>query len=512
MTADVGGNNDRGVRSDSPSHLLRQLRLPSRYESLVSAVGPEVARLLVEPSEDTLDVFRRSALHIRTRGRGLFLPVYADSGTGKTTLISNLATWVPEEYGPTARLAGGEVSADRLRQAVAATVQDHSLPVNDQRILVVNVDDRESDPPTNKELSQIKSFVRESGEGAAGLGSRTLVVWPETSRQNAEQMAQAYVERAGKSPVDIPTQVRGPARDTWPGLAVATLKLVNSIDRLGELGVEPASYDPDAYPTVGDFLDQISTDFVTLLDDLLKSTRKPLRLVVVFASESGKSGVLSELCSGHRYGLVDADKLVAATPGSVIGKWWAQRMGLLIQTIVRLDARVTFIAPSLAVPIISRYGPEEAKQVLAQVGIASKPPSDISVYFARSDFGRLLQGNAAAAAEIRGNPAADATAAFGLVSEHWGFVSGHDKQLNRAVGDFLTQAQSSLGEAVVEKKSEDIPLIPDLSLGSDEHVTCIEFHWRSGDFLTSANRSSIAQYVLGKLKSYAVELGWTSER
>jgi hypothetical protein len=115
--------NGRAVQKDAPSHLLRQLRLPSRYESLVAAVGADVARLLVEPSETTLDVFRRAALHIRSRGRGLFLPIYADSGTGKTTLISNLAAWVPEEYGPTARLAGGEVSADRLRQAVAATVQ-----------------------------------------------------------------------------------------------------------------------------------------------------------------------------------------------------------------------------------------------------------------------------------------------------------------------------------------------------------------------------------------------------
>jgi hypothetical protein len=263
--------------------------------------------------------------------------------------------------------------------------------------LIVNVDDRESDPPTDKELSQIKSFVRETGENA-GLGSRTLVVWPETSQQNAELMAQAYVQRAGKSPVGIPAEVGGPSRDTWAGLAVATLKLVNSIDNLGALGVDPHSYDPCAFPTVGDFLDEISNDFVHLLDNLLKSTRKPLRLVVVFASESGKAGVLSELSSGYRYGLADADKLVAATPGSVIGKWWSKRMGLLIQTIVRLDARMAFVAPSLAVPVISRYGPEQAKELLATLGITPKPPSDISAYFERADFGRLLQGSASAAA------------------------------------------------------------------------------------------------------------------
>lgn len=512
VTAGEGGYHDRGVQKEATSHLLRQLRLPSRYESLVAAVGPHVARLLVEPSEATLAIFRQAALHIRSRGRGLFLPVYADSGTGKTTLVSNLAGWVPEGYGPTARLAGGEVSADRLRQAVAAIVQEHGLRLNDTRTLVINVDDRESDPPNDKELSQIKSFLRETGQGSDGLGSRTLVVWPETSQQNAVSMAEGYVKRAGKSPIAIPAEVGGPGRDTWPGLAIATLKLANSVDRLDALGVDPLSYDPNSFSTIGDFLDEISNDFVSLLDKLLRSTRKPLRLLVVFASESSKAGVLSELTSGYRYGLVDADKLVGATPGSVIGKWWSKRMGLLIQTVVRLDTRVAFVAPSLAVPVINRYGPSEAKRLLETVGNNPKPPSEISTYFERSDFGRLLQGTASATAEIRGNPAGDATAAFSLIADNVGFGSGQDKKLNRAFGDFLAQTQSSLGELIVEKKADGIPLIPDLSLRTDERVTCVEFHWRSGDYLTSAHRSAIAQYVLTKLKAYAIELGWTSER
>lgn len=501
----------RGVQSDSTTHLLRQLRLPSRYESLMAAVGSDVARLLVQPSEETLAVFRRAALHIGSRGRGLFLPVYADSGTGKTTLVSNLSGWIPGEYGPTTRLAGGEVSADRLRQAVAATVQEHHLPVNDNRVLVINVDDRESDPPSDKELSQIKSFVRETGEGSIGLGSRTLVVWPETSRDDATAMANAYVKRAGKSPVTIPAEVTGPARDTWSGLAMATLKLVNSVDHLDALGVDPNAYQPGAFSTVGDFLDEISSDFVDLLDRLLTSTRKPVRLVVVFASASGKAGVLSELSSGYRYGLVDADKLVAATPASVIGRWWAERMGLLVQTIVRLDARATYAGPSLSGPVVHRFGPDDAKAVFNQLGNTPKSPSEISTYFERSDFGRLLRGTAAAAAEIRGNPAADAAAAFSLLAENVGFASGQDKKLNRAFGDFLTQAQSDLGEVVVEKKADGIPLIPDVSLSTDDQVTCVEFHWRSGDYLVSANRSAIAQYILTKLKAYATELGWASQ-
>ena len=228
--------------TNSPEHLLTQLRLPSRFESLVAAIGVDVAQLLVEPAGGTLEVFRTAALHMRARGRGLFLPLHARSGTGKTTLVSSLATWLPKEYAATARLAGGEVSADRLRQAVEALAQAHGLPANEARILVVNVDDRESDPPTDKELSQIKGFLR--GEAA---GSRTLVVWPETSDQQAKVMAKSYQERAGRSPVDIPVHVVGPIPEEWQGLAIQTLKLANGLSSLEELGVDPRTYAPSDF-------------------------------------------------------------------------------------------------------------------------------------------------------------------------------------------------------------------------------------------------------------------------
>lgn len=488
------------------AHLLKELVLPSRYESLIATVGADIARLLVEPADETLEIFRRVALHVKARGRGIFLPLHASSGTGKTTLVSSLSTWLPREFAATARLAGGEVSADRLRQSVDAAAQEYGLPANEDRIVIVNVDDRESDPPTDKELSQIKGFLRESG-----AGSRTLVVWPETSGPIADVMARSFEERAGKSPVHIPVDVAGPVREEWQGLAIETLKLANGLESLEALGVDPRNYDPNAYHTLGDLLDQVSADFVGLLADLLSATRKPIRAVIVFVSESGNAGVLGELTGSARYGLLDADRLLSATPNSVIGKWWSSRSGLLVQTIVRLDARAVFITPSLALPIVRRYGPSEAVSVLETLDVNTRPPSEISTYFDRSEFGRLLQRADSPTAEIRGNPAHDARAGFALLASEYGFGSGNDKKLNRALGDFLTAAQSGLGETVVEKRLGDLPLIPDLAIDGADEATCLELHWRSGDFLTTTNRSEIAQYILKKLKSYAVESGWASD-
>lgn len=486
-------------------HLLEQLRLPSRYESLVSAVGQDVARLLVEPNAVTLDVFRATALHMKARQRGLFVPLFARSGAGKTTMVSSLQTWLAKDYGPTARLAGGEVTAARLRQAAEAVQQEHHLPANDNRIIVINVDDRESDPPLDKELSQIKSYTRESG-----VGSRTLIVWPETAEEIADETAKRFEARAGTSPVPIPAKVEGPAREAWAGIAIETLKLANSLPNLEQLGVDPRTYDPSEYLTLGDYLDVISGDFVGLLDQLIKSTQKRIRVVVAFASTTGSVGVLSELAGSNRYGLVDADRLLSATPNSVIGKWWKERAGLLVQTIVRLDARTVQLAPSLSVPIIRRYGPENAVEALKGMDIPARAPSEISEYFERSDFGRLLLGTDASTSETRGNPAHNASAAFDLLASEVGLGSGTDKKLNQAVADFLTQ-RADFGDVTCERRLESVPLIPDVALELQDGVTCLELHWRSGDYLTASHRSEAAQYILGKLKNYALELGWVSK-
>jgi hypothetical protein len=41
---------------------------------------------------------------------------------------------------------------------------------------------------------------------------------------------------------------------------------------------------------------------------------------------------------------------------------------------------------------------------------------------------------------------------------------------------------------------------------------CIECHWRNGDFLTGKHRSTIAQYILNKLRDYIRQFKWTVDQ
>ena len=63
-----------------------------------------------------------------------------------------------------------------------------------------------------------------------------------------------------------------------------------------------------------------------------------------------------------------------------------------------------------------------------------------------------------------------------------------------------------------EKCLEFCPgIIPDNSVIYSDTAICVEYTWRIGDFLASGNRSTVAQYILSKMKNYVRELGWTAD-
>jgi hypothetical protein len=41
-----------------------------------------------------------------------------------------------------------------------------------------------------------------------------------------------------------------------------------------------------------------------------------------------------------------------------------------------------------------------------------------------------------------------------------------------------------------------------------DEILCIEYTWRRSEFLGTNNRAGVAEYVLKKLKNYAVALRW----
>jgi hypothetical protein len=468
------------------THLLRELQLPARYEALADRIGPEVAQLLVDPGEETKRTLERAGMSVKARREGALLPLVGRPGTGKTTLANNVSAFLPSEFAPTV-VHDGAVEFDALRE-----VATRAAPaLNDDRVIPINIDHREATPPTAAELAEIKRFIRD-----ASIGSRCVLLWPQVSVKQAEEMSEAYESVAGRASVRLPIVVEGPSRETWTDVALNTLRLSNQmIESLELLGVDPHDYDPAAFGTIGEFMRQIADDFVDYRQKLLDEVRVPAKLLVVFVSESSRPGVLSQITSATRYGFLDAAALLESTPGSRVGKWWATRRGPLTQTIVRLDAHVLYLAPTASIPVLRRHGDEGVQHALEAVGIGLPGPAEVAEAIKRSDIGHLLKGIRRSTVEARGTPSTQALPAFQLLADE-GFTQGKDKPHNKSMSEAITAFMKLEGigsEAVVpERGLGDTGLVPDNAVQFDDQVLCIEYTWRKGDFLSSTNRASKA--------------------
>src|SRR5262249_54968509 len=148
------------------------------------------------PPVATLDAFRKAAASVKARREGMFIPISAPSGTGKTTLGNSFSTFLPTDFAPTITSSATSIDYDSLNQAIIKARQ--RLGANDQRIIPINIDHRESDAPSSSELAVIKRFLR-----APSAGSNCLVIWPSTNNQIAQKMGSEFEEIAGESVVRL---------------------------------------------------------------------------------------------------------------------------------------------------------------------------------------------------------------------------------------------------------------------------------------------------------------------
>jgi hypothetical protein len=446
------------------------------------------------------------AMAIRTRDEGLFVPVSGPSGTGKTTLADNLTYFLPNAFAPTLAHQG-LVEFAALHQTATEHIQRRRA--SDDRVLPFNIDHREATPPTDAELAELKRFLR-----SPDLPVRPIVLWPDTSLDNCSAMAVRFERIAGPSPVPLPVQLEGPPRRAWTDIAINTLRLVNQVESLEDLGIDPRMYSPEDFNTIGDFLRRISTDFDDRIFQLQKDTQKPITIVFVFVSESQEPGVLSQLTSSSRYGLVDPHAMLGVTPESEFGRWWDLRRGLLTRAVIQLSAHALSLPPSASIGILRRYGDDAVRKLLAERGIKQPGVGRVNRDIERSDVGRFLANDAIRAYEARGTPAAQSVAAYAAVAMS-GLVFGRDKELNgacaQAIEEYLRYRGIGFDRVTSEKVLDFCGLVPDNAIYTQDQVVCLEYAWRKGNNLASANRAATAQYILKKLRDYVRQLGWTTD-
>jgi hypothetical protein len=170
-----------------------------------------------------------------------------------------------------------------------------------------------------------------------------------------------------------------------------------------------------------------------------------------------------------------------------------------------------YLSPTTTIPVLRRYGGEEVQSALEELGLHRPGPAELAQIVKRSDVGQLLLGVERSTFEMRGTPSTQAVPAFQLLAER-GFNLGKDKPHNASLAEAITAFMESEGiesEAVrPEKGFLSGALIPDNAVPYADETLCIEYVWRKGEFLHTRNRAAVAEYVLKKLRTYAIALGW----
>jgi hypothetical protein len=483
------------------SHLLQDLDFPARYELLVDAVGPLVASILQPPSPGTLEVFQKLAVSIQRLKHGLLIPIVAIPGTGKTTLAHGLGGFLPQDFSTTVQYDDPIVTVDGLVDLVQRAAEQS--PANEARIRPILIDDREGSMASRAELAAIKRFVRRTPEG-----KQSLLIWPETDNADADMLAEASQKLMGTSPVKLPVAVEGPERALWQDLATDTLTVVNGVGDLPALGVDPRTYDPNAARSLGTFLEAIAHDFIDLTMQLLRSTRLPLRLTFLFASESIDAGYLSSLVNSTRGGLLDGNALISATSLSTEGKYWAERRGELTRLIYQLDAHAFVLSPAVTIPTLRVYGAQGVQDALDATGVAKR--KDVaSKALERSDFGRFLKGTGRATGELRGTPPDASLPGFQALTA-LGLGGAKDKAYNAAllagVKEFVQKLEPTANNFKSEIMLDFMPIMPDNQFVLNNEQHCLEYAWRAGKFANNG-KAKLARYMLGKLMNYSRALG-----
>ena len=126
----------------------------------------------------------------------------------------------------------------------------------------------------------------------------------------------------------------------------------------------------------------------------------------------------------------------------------------------------------------------------------------------------LLKGEQIRAYEARGTPAKVSLDGFKnwpkrvLPQAEIKFWTGLFKKPGL---NFSNESGISFLGIQAEKSLGFLALIPDTAIQRDAGAVCIEYHWRSGDFLRPSNRSDVAGYALHKIRDYVRQLEWTRD-
>jgi len=199
---------------------------------------------------------------MRVSGGIRFLPLYGQSGSGKSSAALELATHLPE-------LKVAHLSRDAIEDASVLRTEVEAALINSREGLVAVVDQYEEAAAERAAIPT--SFVEKLALLDRGelRSKRILFIWLTTSRHFQQQLASA-TSRNRRILLDETYELKGPEKTEWPGIIQETFQFHNNGQDLADYEVLEQDLEDinQCSATLGSSIEQVGERLFKYTSDL----------------------------------------------------------------------------------------------------------------------------------------------------------------------------------------------------------------------------------------------------
>lgn len=201
------------------------ISLPARYEDLDQAYKGKLT-----PNQDLISLVNKAYKSMTISGGIRFLPIFGQSGVGKSCASRELGTHMPDVSAFV--LDRNEIeSSEQLLKRVR-----HERALTDKKVLVAIVDQYEENVQGKERIPS--QFVEQLSllDRKELSGELVIFIWLTTSKEFQSQLVQA-TSRNERILAHASFEVFGPTKTEWPKIVEETFSFHNSDSPLANYGV-----------------------------------------------------------------------------------------------------------------------------------------------------------------------------------------------------------------------------------------------------------------------------------
>ncbi len=200
--------------------------IPSRYEDL----GPEFRERL-KPIPELLELVNEAFIGISTSGGIRFLPIFGESGSGKSCAALEIASHMPNCR---IHIVPPELIADK--SGLEDYVQSHQRGLNASNLLILVIEQYEEQVASRGPIpSQFVEHLSLLDRGSL-RHTPTLFIWLTTSLDFQQELIRATT-RNRRIVVCNDFKLDGPRREEWPDIIEETFQFHNANQSLADYNV-----------------------------------------------------------------------------------------------------------------------------------------------------------------------------------------------------------------------------------------------------------------------------------